>query len=217
MIKLRINDERDIKYLLPILQSQVKENGLYRGDYRFRLRKEEIIPQYFLNRIIFNHKEAFQQNNYYLGKEVRLYIKNLIIDENNLNCIGGESYLYGLNKEKVNFYTNNKIIYEDALFNLKLYRINFKLNLIDYNKDKIDFENYPLIINLSKLNTFLLKEINKSKIKKIIIISCHHNDFWKKINILCNYKLIKRKQLINQLYFLTVNLFHLKNLKYIDF
>lgn len=207
MIKMKIEKENDIDLLLPILRNQIKKNGYYRMDYRYRIREEEIIPQYFLNKLIFNNIESFQQNNYYLGREIRQYINIELMNENKINCIGGESYLYGLEKEEINFYTNNRIIYEDAEYNLKLYKKNYKLYLVDYNKSNLIFKNYPLIINLSKLNIHLINNINKSNINKIYIISCHHNDFWKKIKYLSNYKLIKRLQYLSNNYFLTINLF----------
>ena len=64
-----------------------------------------------------------------------------------------------------------------------------------------------------------MKVINNSNFKEIIIINCHHNDFWKKINLLSSYKLISRKKFITtkkygqELYFITVNIFILKKPK----
>ena len=75
------------------------------------------------------------------------------------------------------------------------------INIIQKN------HNYSMIINLSKLVVNLLKIINVSNVKLLIIISCHHDDFWKKIKYLSNYKLISRKQIINTNNFITVNCF----------
>ena len=69
-------------------------------------------------------------------------------------------------------------------------------------------------MNLSKLNIHVIEEINKISFNKIIIINCHHDDFWNKTKRLTNYKLTCRKKFIcNDLkYFITVNVFYRKNL-----
>lgn len=64
-------------------------------------------------------------------------------------------------------------------------------------------------MNVSKLNTNIVDQINKSCSNTFIIINCHHKDFWNKIKCLYNYKLIKRKRFIDYKsgYFVTVNIF----------
>ena len=54
-----------------------------------------------------------------------------------------------------------------------------------------------------------MKQINNSSSNRLIIINCHHQDFWKKIKLLTNYKLIIRKKFIDYRsnYFITVNVF----------
>jgi glutaredoxin-related protein len=157
----------------------------------------------------------------------------------NLLCIGGESYLYGLtnpflrNNGKILNLTNNIYIYNDIIYNKFIYSKNKNIIsfLIDYNNLNIN-ENYnnlnvnlqssnlhndynlndysTCIINISTLNYNLITNINKlSKLNIIIIISCHHDDFWKKIKLLTNYNLLSRKKFIcyKLKYFLTVNIF----------
>ena len=65
------------------------------------------------------------------------------------------------------------------------------------------------LINLSKLSKGLLNILNKNNYEKIIIISCHHDDFWNKINILKNYIIKNRRYFICEKlkYFITVSVF----------
>jgi len=170
-------------------------------DYRERVRKSEIVPIKFLDRIVLVNKNAFIQNNKILSKIIRKKVLSYI-SGNNLLCIGGESYIYSFFvKMKTTFITNNNLILQDAIFN----KVNSKL--VNYNKDNFIFDTDCLILNLSKLNINIIKQINKKNIKKIIIISCHHNDFWKKIKYLSNYKLINRNKFIDHKlkYFITIN------------
>ena len=55
----------------------------------------------------------------------------------------------------------------------------------------------------------IIEVLNNSNINKLIIINCHHNDFWKKIQKLNNYSLIQREKFIcyGMNYFITVNIF----------
>ena len=102
-----------------------------------------------------------------------------------------------------------------SLMNIK---VNFKqvgsdrlTNAISLLNNKDNFINNCdlLLINLSKLNLNLVKQINKKDIKNIIIISCHHKDFWNKIKYLSNYKLKIRKKFIDEKikYFISVSVF----------
>lgn len=137
-----------------------------------------------------------------------------IKDLNNIISIGGESYNYLFFNEKIingKFYTNSEVILKDFYYNKNIYNKNLKGELIDYNKCKMKLDGEVCILNLSKLNVNLMKNINNSKIKKIIIINCHHNDFWKKIKYLDNYKLVKRQIYVDEKigYFISVNIFKL--------
>lgn len=180
-------------------------------DYRLRVRKDNFVPIKFLDKVYIVNKNSFIQN-HTNGNLIRKYIVNVVNIIDNLQkdiiiSIGGEAYLYGvyLNLKTINF-TNNTYIYNDA--NKHNLLGNY---LVDYNKmnslNNSNNINCSMIINLSKLVVNLLKIINISNVKLLIIISCHHDDFWKKIKYLSNYKLISRKQFINSNNFITVNCF----------
>jgi len=172
-------------------------------DYRWRTRKDQkFIPQNFNNNIVFQSFDSFQQNNSTLGKYIRSYVLTNI-RTTLINAIGGESYLYSIDKLS-KFYTNSDSIYQDAIFNKY-----FNSILINYNTYDIELNTVDTVINLSKLNSNLLKKINDSSSNRLIIINCHHLDFWKKNKLLTNYRLIKRKKFIDykSKYFITVNVF----------
>jgi len=194
MIKTSENNSLNHKLL-----SNIEGNKIL--DYMLRTRiDEKHIPQLFNGKIIFISYSSFQQNNYILSKYIRRYVlQNIKTDE--INAIGGESYLY---MKKCRLYTNSESIIDDAGYNC--YKDN---KLIDYNSDTIDLLSSDTVINLSKLNVNLIKQINESSSNRLIIINCHHDDFWKKSKKLTNYKLIKRKKFIDDKrgYFITVNIF----------
>jgi len=173
-------------------------------DYLWRTRTDEkYIPQMFNNNIVFQSFGSFQQNNLFLSKLVRKFVKNQI-QTKSINAIGGESYLYDNTTKTCMFYTNSESIIEDAIYN------NYKnVNLIDYNIDEINLLPHDTVVNLSKLNLNIIKQINNSCSNRIIIINCHHNDFWKKTKFLSNYKMISREKFIDykSKYFITVNVF----------
>lgn len=172
-------------------------------DYRLRTRLDEnYIPQYFNKRLVFQSFPSFQQNNLQLSKQIRLYVQQQITTTS-ITAIGGESYLYDTSKEG-GFYTNSLSIIKDATYNG--YSNCF---LVDYNIDKLNITYLDTVINLAKLNTKVLEQVNNSYSNKIIIINCHHQDFWKKSKLLTNYKLFSRKQFIDftSRYFITVSIF----------
>jgi len=189
-------------------------------DYRNRTRiDEKYIPQIFNKKLVFQSYDSFQQNNYFLSKEVRRIVKNHC-NEERINGIGGESYLYG---KYCNFYTNSISIYNDYIFNggrlpefkFPLCRLQYnKCSLIDYNNDNIKLIEGLTIINMSRLNKNIMKQVNKSVSNKLIIINCHHKDFWNKVKLLTNYKLIKREKIVDYKlrYFITVNIFLRKSI-----
>lgn len=180
-----------------------------------------IIPSYvFNNQIVFISNNSFKQNKS-LANIIRRYINENInlYKAENITTIGGEAYLIGLTNNKIKGiinYTNSKSIYNDVRFNNNFYKKINENNLIDYNICNQIKTSDLLLINLAKLNQNLMKVINNCIFKKIIIINCHHNDFWKKIKLLSSYKLISRKQFITnkttsqELYFITINIFILK-------
>jgi hypothetical protein len=160
---------------------------------------------------IFNKQIVFISNNSFkqrqeVAKDIRKYV-NKLIKYDNITTIGGEAYLIGLTNQVVRDvinYTNSESIYNDTYFNNKFYGKIKDNYLIDYNKCTEIKTSDLLIINLAKLNQNLMKILNTNDYKEIIIINCHHGDFWKKIKLLNRYKLISRKQ------FTTSNI----NLKY---
>lgn len=166
----------------------------------------------FNNELVFISDNSFKQNNQ-IAKRLRKYV-NFQIDNSNITTIGGESYLFGLTNKKVthiNHYSNSKSIINDAMLNNTFYKKKLDNNLINYNTfDRIKHADL-LIINIARLNINLLNQINKRYYKKIIIINCHHDEFWKRLPLLSNYKLSSRKQFITDRYFVTVNILNNKN------
>jgi hypothetical protein len=183
------------------LMKDIKGNKIL--DYAWRTRTDEkYIPQEFNGRIVFQSFDSFQQNNKRIGERIRKYV-SLQIRSKTINSIGGESYLYDITKNG-KFYSNSKSIHQDSLYN----QYN-DANFIDYNIDKINILSFDTVINLTRLNINIMKQINNSSSNRLIIINCHHQDFWKKIKLLTNYKLIIRKKFIDYRsnYFITVNVF----------
>lgn len=181
--------------------------GLVILDYRDRGRNTKIVPIKFLDKIVLVNKNAFIQNNKILSKIIRKKVLSYISGDN-LLCIGGESYIYSFfTSMKTTFITNNNIILQDAIFNKQFYNNNLITKLVNYNKDTFISHTDCLILNLSKLNLNIIKQINNNKIKTVIIISCHHNDFWKKIKYLSNYKLMHRNTFLDDKlkYFISIN------------
>jgi len=191
------------------------------------IKEREYIPQLFGNSLVFISSSSFQQNNIVIGQRIRKYIltvlQDIIINIKKINniqnifltCVGGESYFYGLlsNFDSIYHITNNSSIHKDSEFNKEIYKKEKKTvlnNLVDYN-DNIYFpdNSFYCVINLSSLNTNLVTVINNHYFKKIVIISCNHKDFWKKIGYLTRYKLVERKKFVDYEtgYFITVNTF----------
>ncbi len=182
----------------------------------------------FNNNYFFISDKSFLQN-IKIQKELRKYIILFLNDflycnnsseintfSNKLStivCIGGESYLFGLssNFNRIFHYTNSDFIYNDVIFNNTIYKKNIKNYLIDYNTYKFIKNGNILILNLAKLNINILNQCNKKFYKFIIIINCHHYEFWKRIKYLNNYKLLSRKQfIVDNNYFVTVSVLKYK-------
>lgn len=219
IIKTKINyNTVDLQYLHIELQNYIKKNN-YIGnislDYKNNIRiDKKLIPFLLFNHIIFKYNNTFQQNNKLLSNKIR---KNVLYNCGyicNITCIGGESFIYPilLKLKKFNFYSDSQKLVEESIFNFNIYNKNINNNckIIDYNncKNFHCFEN--LIVNLDTLNKNLMKIINKKKINKLIIINCNHKDFWKKIKLLTNFKLKKRKKFISNHYFISINILYYK-------
>ena len=215
--KLTITTEHDVHYAVGTIQAYVRANnhkGFIMSDASDKIitnPNTKFIHQEFNSSDVFISAQSFQQNNKTIGNQIRKYVANLIINLEQITCIGGESYLYGLTGSIPNVYayTNSSSIYEDIGFNAKFaINSNCKPILCEYNKIN-QIEPSPVcLINLSSLNVSLLLALNKLEFDRIIIISCHHGDFWKKIKYLSNYKIKSRKQFVacSLGYFLTVNI-----------
>ena len=163
-----------------------------------------------------------------VGGESYLYILNYNKDNYEMDFITNsesiyKDYLFNINlihpnKRKnykgqcinYNNYLTNK---DNAIINKDNAIINNDNNYLTNKDNANNANNYDLcIINLSSLNINLLHKINLLINKVIIIISCHHDDFWKRIKILNNFKLMKRQQFVCPIlhYFITVNIFYNK-------
>lgn len=185
-------------YLHPLLK---KIDGNKILDYRNRTRIDiNPIPQIFNNKIVFQSYSSFQQNNYIISKRLHKKVASLIKTDT-INAIGGESYLYSDNSI---YYTNSLSCYNDAKYNNRKNSV-----VVNYNNYKFNILPFDTIINLSNLHVNIMTQLNVSPSNRLIIINCHHLDFWKKIKLLNNYKLIRRYKYIdyNLRYYVTVNLF----------
>lgn len=217
--KIVIDKNTDINILSYKIKEYLKQNisftGLIIVDYfgNIHINDKNYIPQLFNNYMIYISSKSFQQNNIILSTKIRIHVANLIKNYHNLVCIGGESYMYGLtNKSTKNIYhyTNSLHIYNDCSYNSKkLQKININNNIVNYNNYFDLKDDSYCIVNISKLVINLVNLINNNNYKQIIIISCHHHDFWNKIKLLTNYKLVSRKKFIcyKLKYFITVNVF----------
>lgn len=218
LIKTYINIDADTKYADPIIKDYVRKNN-YRGFIMCDANGVIItnpnikyVHQKINGSDVFISAQSFQQNNKQLGNQIRKYVSKLIIGLPEVVCIGGESYLYGLTQliPNVHTYTNSQSIYSDAEFNSKFYSKSTKLvaKLCDYNNLTQLVHTNTCLINLSNLNAHLLKIANMTDYNQIIIINCHHEDFWKKIKLLDNYKIHSRKQFVSDElgYFITVSI-----------
>ena len=212
LIKTKITKKEDIynEFLDSKIKLWLYEN--FRGnialDYRNRIRiKNQLIPFSINNKIIFKYLDTFQQNNKKVSDKIRKCVLNQIEDK--VLCIGGESYIYGLECEKYVFCSNcKKLCYEND-FNSKIYHKNTETFYIEnYNKIKNEIKTiYPtVIINLSKLNKELMVYLNNKDIEKIIIINCKPSDFWKKNKYLNKFKINTIKHFITNIGIITVNI-----------
>lgn len=238
LVKVAINDETNDKikeFYTPSIKLFLENNNLYKGliieDYlgniHTDLAEPKLIYHKFNNFVVAISSHSFQQNHQKLGDMIRKYVASIIkntVKNDNILSIGGESYLYGLTtNNKVIHLTNNENIKNDCDYNFNvLYNNTSKLlynKIVNYNAinegldetilNIINNKTRLCILNLSKLNNDIIELLNLSNINKIIIINCHHNDFWKKTKKLNNFKLITRQKFIcyEMKYFITVNVF----------
>jgi len=212
LIKANIKDIGNRNILHPLIRnSSYNHKNTVILDYRLRCRNfKNKVPINFLKDVIMVSEKSFIQNNSFLSNQVRSHVFNTIDNNSSILGVGGESYMYLRNVNNYNnkhFITNNEVIYNDAITNNVLK--NFQLDLVNYDNLLIRelFDN--AVVNLSKLNVNIIRQLNRIINKKIIIISCHHNDFWKKSKILSKFRLINRKKFIDEKigYFITVNIF----------
>jgi hypothetical protein len=222
--KLIINSNDSIKLAVWQIQNYLKLN-IYTGmiilgsNDKIYLGSNKFIPQSFNSHQVFISSESFQQNNLKLAHQVRKYVSDNIklFNSAKLLCIGGESYLYGLSCKIPQIYhmTNSPSIHLDCEFNSKFFPSKISNNLVDYNKVKQINSDYQIgLINLANLNHNLMIKINDSNLQIIMIVNCHHEDFWKKIKLLTKFKIRSRQYFICDYikYFLTVTiLFRTKN------
>jgi hypothetical protein len=165
--------------------------------------------QYINKELVFVSNESFHQNKE-IVKDLSSYVFNLI-NYNSVTCIAGESHLYCLVNPIVKYiyhYSNSIHMKHDLDFNNKFYRKQITNQVIDFNTFT-NIKNAHILI-LAKLNINLLDTVNKRFYKKIIIIDCHADVFWKRIKYLSNYKLVSRVKFITSLNFITVNVFEYK-------
>ena len=195
--------------LHPLLRKDINEVLIL--DYRLRCRlNDKSVPIKFLDKIFVVSKNSFIQNNTNISRKIRKNVSVLLSEfSGSILGLGGETYMYLSlleNNSKKNFITNNESIYNDSIFN-NLSR-NYETDLVNYEKVDILKTFEIAVVNLSNLNSFLMKQLNYCVRGHIIIISCNHNDFWKKTKLLTKFKLKSRKRIIDNTigYFITVNL-----------
>ena len=199
--------------LLKWIKNNPLNYGIIALDYMDRVRKTwSIVPFKFINTVVFKFVHTFQQNNKSISRKIRKEVCKMIKNTNVITCIGGESYFYPiLNDIKCfKYYTNSVDLYKEAKFNSNLTKIVCNAYIVNYNTIEDIGNPETILINLSKLNTNLIKLINNSNTTNIIIISCHHKDFWKKIKYLTNYKIMKRIRFLAHNYYVSVNLLKFK-------
>jgi hypothetical protein len=184
------------------------------------------IPILFHKKLIWKSINSFDQNNINIANSIRKTIinelkyfqhKRILEHDKQLIGIGGEYYGYFSNLTDCynNFIgiTNNKSIMKDTLFNNNIYNINIKNYLInDYNDKRFQItkllsidKKYDCIVNLSKINENIAKQLNILKKEKLIdtliIISCNKKN---EKNIL---KYFKQKKIY---WFLNINNSYIK-------
>lgn len=183
---------------------RINSDKLCMLDYRNRVRDNGIIPIIHNNNFFFVSINSFIQNNIIIGKKVRKNVSNILTNFKGLTLgIGGESYMY---MKSGHFISNSKSIINDCINNTNTKYM--WCSHVNYNNINIDIMYDNIIINVSSLKSYLLKQLNNRCKNKILIISCKHSNFWHKIKRLTNFKIKKRIQFpdFKLGYFITVTL-----------
>jgi hypothetical protein len=142
--------------------------------------------------------DSFDQNNWLVGNKLRNYVINLIKKNqyeysiNSILGIGGEYYLYWVFfpsiKNLIGISNNNTII-NDAMLNIP-WSSNYFVNYNNLKTYPVIIQTDLILINLSKINSNVIKYIIKINLKKIIIISCDLPD--SKLKLLSDNFIIKK-------------------------
>jgi hypothetical protein len=162
------------------------------------------IQVHWNDNIILKQIDSFDQNNWIQGNKLRTYVFNLInrIDLfefkiNSILGIGGEYYLYwiGFMKNQIRIknligISNHLSIISDANLNIR-WSSNY---FVDYNKletfPKISHPIDLILINLSQLNSNIIKYIREIKFNLVILIICNLSD--SKLKLLKENFIIKK-------------------------
>jgi hypothetical protein len=179
--------------------------------------------------IIWKSWHSFHQNNLDISRQFYQYMNKLLLDLSsniisknqkwNLLGFGGDfiSYFVGFYLTFARYdltkpcqyvaITNSEHIYQDAIFNSKIYHLDLDVKKIDYNRisqypNNVNSEKPSLvIIQMAKINQETIKYIlvNQKLIQIIVIIACHLDDYMKKTSLLHQkYKMIKSKYFDNK-------------------
>jgi hypothetical protein len=182
----------------------------------------ERIPFICNTAVIWKSIDSFHQNNMEIApliyktvdKQLHASITDFGSNPNTIIAIGGDLSTYLINywykfasyssyPQNLVGISNSESIIQDAKYNFeKVGFISAKLQLVNYAKFK---DNVPslddgncavLIIHLAKLHIAIIEWIMKhtnGKIKSIVIIYCHHDDFQKKTMLLADRFIIKEQ------------------------
>ena len=147
------------------------------------------------NYYIWKSIDSFHQNNLLISDKIYQTINYILkFNSNNLWVgIGGEFMYYFINNLSNSFQpskyiaiTNSENIKNDAVFNNSFYNFNLDINKINYDKLK----EYPLItqkalviVQVANITITLINYLlnNKDNIDEIIFITCHIDNYNKRI------------------------------------
>jgi hypothetical protein len=163
-----------------VINNKSKYSYRFLGNKILKLNKINRINTDFIGIYIWKHINSFDQNSLMSKNKIRNFVTLSLIKSNSKSIcgIGGEYYGYFcLLREKYNnFYgiTNNKYIYNDAEFNMKIYlhNKNYLNCLIDYNDNINTFLKGDVIVNLSTITFTIIDFLLSNNFNRIIIISC---------------------------------------------
>lgn len=179
----RIQDNLE-GYLL--IKYKYSPNPILFNYYLNRYYSHNLIRIYWNEQIILKQIDSFDQNNWLVGNRLRNWVLNKIkyintneFEINRILGIGGEYYLYWVKmtwiKNLIGI-SNHSSIISDANLNVPW----SSNTLVNYNNlNTYPQINHPLdliLINLSQLNSNIVKYINTLEYKKIIMIVCNLSD-----------------------------------------